>query len=254
MPTIFSIIYIALYIAYSRLNYAMCLTAAYPAVPRSILGLNHCRRRLIERVRRTGIVLASSLLALLTINSLPPPRPKPNLRGLNCDAREAGTLPPTLDHWSGGFSQWGQSLRPCPKGPTFPRYRGHPKGFSRVPGTWKGSIHPQKSPFQMLELQGKPPTPGHPGVTQWPNWSILLDLLEVGIIMSFFQNYHETPWCPCFNLKLGIIWSFPKIFIRHPGGTQWPNWSNFVSLAGSRYYMVIFSKLSSDTLVPLFQA
>ena len=29
--------------------------------------------------------------------------------------------------------------------------------------------------------------------------------LKVGIMWSFFQNYHLTPWYPCFNLKVGII-------------------------------------------------
>ena len=65
----------------------------------------------------------------------------------------------SVDHWSGGFSQWGQSLRPYPKGPTFPWYRGHPGGLSRVPGTRKGSFHPQRSGSQTLGLQCAPPTP-----------------------------------------------------------------------------------------------
>ena len=42
---------------------------------------------------------------------------------------------------------------------------------------------------------------------------------------------------------------FPKIIIRHPGGTQWPNWSIWSDWC----YMVIFPKLSWNTLVPLFQ-
>ena len=29
--------------------------------------------------------------------------------------------------------------------------------------------------------------------------------LKVGIMWSFSQNYHLTPWYPCFNLKVGII-------------------------------------------------
>ena len=80
---------------------------------------------------------------MLTIESSPPPRlPKqPNRRVRTSDARAAGTLPPTLDRWSGGFSQWGQSLRPCPKGPTFPRYRGHPKGVFTGPRYSEG-LHP----------------------------------------------------------------------------------------------------------------
>ena len=45
--------------------------------------------------------------------------------------------------------------------PPFPGTAATPKGFSRVPGTRKGSIHPQKSPSQTLELQGEPPTPGN---------------------------------------------------------------------------------------------
>ena len=47
--------------------------------------------------------------------------------------------------------------------PPFPGTAATPTGFSRVPGTRKGSIHPQRSPFQTLELQGEPPTPGRRG-------------------------------------------------------------------------------------------
>ena len=116
-----------------------------------------------DGVRRTGI--NHKQLACLTNHrwrDLPPPAPKHrNQRESNHDARSAGTLPPTLDRWSGGFSQWGQSLRPCPQGTHRSPYRGHPKGVFTGPGTRKGSIHPQKSPSQTLELQGEPPTPGN---------------------------------------------------------------------------------------------
>ena len=84
--------------------------------------------------------------------------PCPEL-GLNCLPSAGRFTTNRVDHWSGGFSPWGQSLRPCPKGPTFPWYRGHPEGLSRVPGTRKGSFHPQSSGSQTLGLQCAPPTP-----------------------------------------------------------------------------------------------
>ena len=31
------------------------------------------------------------------------------------------------------------------------------------------------------------------------------DCIKVGIIWSFSQNFHLTPWYPCFNLKVGVI-------------------------------------------------
>ena len=64
----------------------------------------------------------------------------------------------------------------------------------------------------------------HPGATQWPNWSIWSDWLKVGIIWSFSQNYHQTPWYRCLDLKVGIIWSFPQNYYQTPCD-QWPNWS-----------------------------
>ena len=79
--------------------------------------------------------------------------------GLNRRPSAGHSTTNSVDHWSGGFSQWGQSLRPYPKGPTFPWYRGHPGGLSRVPGTRKGSFHPQRSGSQTLGLQCAPPTP-----------------------------------------------------------------------------------------------
>ena len=47
-----------------------------------------------------------------------------------------------------------------------PGYRGHPQVVTGPPGTRKGSIHPQKSAFHTLELQGAPPTPAE-GARRW---------------------------------------------------------------------------------------
>ena len=40
--------------------------------------------------------------------------------------------------------------------------------------------------------------------------------LKIGIIWSFSQNYHQKPWYPCFNLKVGIIWSFSQNYHQTP--------------------------------------
>ena len=55
----------------------------------------------------------------------------------------------------------------------------------------------------------------HPGDIQWPIWSIRSDWLKVGIIRSFYQNHHKTPFT-CFNLKVGIIWTFSQNYYQRP--------------------------------------
>ena len=123
--------------------------------------------------------------------------------------------------------------------------------FLKLPSDTLVSLFQAKIRYYMIIFQKIIIT--HPGGTQWPNWSIWSTWLKVGIIWSFSQNYHQTPWYLCFNLKVGIIWSLSQNYQQTPWGHPVTQLTNLARLAKSRYYMVISPKLSSGKLVPLFK-